>query len=602
MCTRDVLQASAPASMRITDIPNLNPAVTSVAKTAGGGAYVPADAFGDGAPEYCIVTGTVVTNAVSGKVAHFGAAFPAPDVWTGRLLMQGCGGTCGDVFDNGPPDASIVRRGYAVWTTDDGHVDSGYLASGVPIVVDSSWAVNEEGRPATDAIVDYAHRAVHVVASSGKAFTQRLYGASAISRSYFIGCSDGGREAMQEAASYPEDFDGVVAGAPLLDPAATVIGGMSSQIAQFRSPASVVHAAAFDAVSRAILAKCDVTDGVRDGVVQNPAACDFDPIRDLPRCKGTKSGEGCLTESQIEVIDSLFSATRTVSGSLVAPGFATVSTGIEGGGWGLAMWVAFPMQPISLSGPYPFGTTPAPGGAFWAWPLSDGMIRNFAFYDRHDFDSLTALGLRFVGKDGSDHHGTIGKLPDAVARRIDQSLQALSPSNPFQLAPFIEQGRKLLMWHGYADGLLDPYVTVRYYQQLADLNGGYANLRKSVRLFMAPDVAHCGFGGAGPNAFQTLYHKTVGEMPPPVIDPQHDLLSALEAWVEAGVPPDRIVASKYGDDDPSKPVVRTMPLCPFPAAARYDGKGDVNAADSWSCPAADGRLLQIGPFGRHAGL
>jgi feruloyl esterase len=588
--------------MRITDIPNLNPAVASVARTAEGVAYVPAGAFGDGAPEYCMVTGTVITNPATGKSAHFGAALPAPANWRGRFLMQGCGGTCGDVFDNGPPDASIVRRGYAVWATDDGHVDSGYLASGVPVTVDSAWAVNEAGLPATDAITDYAHRAVHVVASSGKNLTRKLYGVSAIGHSYFIGCSDGGREAMQEAAVYPEDFDGLVAGAPLLDPGATVMAGVSSQIAQFRSPESVVPAAAFDFVSRAILAKCDATDGVSDGLVQNPAACDFEPIRDLPRCTETRAGEGCLSEAQIEVIDSLFSPTKTASGTLVSLGFSTVSTGIEGGGWGLAMWVAFPVQPVSRFGPYPFGASPAPGGAFWAWPLSDGMIRHLAYYDRHDFDSLTALGWRSTGSDGSGHQGTIGTFPDSVARRIGQSLQALSPSNPFQLAPFIAQGRKLLMWHGYADGLLDPYVTVRYYQQLADINGGYANLRRNVRLFMAPDVAHCGYGGAGPNAFQTLYHKTMGELPPPVIDPRHDLLSALEAWVEAGVAPDQIVASKYVDDDPSKPVVRSMPLCPFPAAARYDGKGDVNAADAWSCPAADERLLQMGPFGRHAGM
>jgi feruloyl esterase len=170
------------------------------------------------------------------------------------------------------------------------------------------------------------------------------------------------------------------------------------------------------------------------------------------------------------------------------------------------------------------------------------------------------------------------------------------------LAGFIAQNKKLLLWHGYADGLISPYISVQYYRKLADLNAGYENLQHNVRLFMAPDVSHCGVGGDGPNAFQTLYHKVPGEMPPPVVDADNDMLSALERWPEAGVPPAKIIASKYERDDISKPVVRSMPLCPFPARARYDGTGDVNKGSSWSCPVEDTSLLNIGESGRRAGL
>ncbi len=133
------------------------------------------------------------------------------------------------------------------------------------------------------------------------------------------------------------------------------------------------------------------------------------------------------------------------------------------------------------------------------------------------------------------------------------------------------------------------------------MHGGYGLLKDSVRLFMAPDVAHCGWGGAGPSAIQTLYHKLPGELPPPRLDADHDVLMAMEKWVETAAPPRQLVASKYQDDDPGKAVVRTMPLCPYPAKARYLGHGDVNQADSWICDEEDVGLLTVGKFGRDAG-
>ncbi|WP_160172453.1 tannase/feruloyl esterase family alpha/beta hydrolase [Caballeronia sordidicola] len=603
-CSHDVMQAAAPPGVVVKDITNVNPAASLFKNTKGGAVYIPANAFGDDAPAYCVVTGSMVTNWKTGKTANFGAALPSATTWNKKFLMEGCGGTCGDVFDNGPPAPSVIRRGYAVWTTDDGHIDSGYADNGQPIGTDSDWAVKGPGRPDVDSMLDYFHRGVHVVADLGKTFTSRFYAAVGVDRSYFLGCSDGGKEAMREATLYPEDFDGLVAGAPFLDATAVVVGGINTQLAQFQSAASVVPAAAFDLVAKAFVAKCDASDGVVDGIVQNPAACNFNPQKDIPRCAvlGGGSSSRCLTAPQINAVTAMFNEVRDTGGHVVAPGFATVTSGPDHGGWGLASWAAFPYQPHTTVGPYPFGPTPSKGGNFWAWAVSDGVLRNLTYVGDPAYASLSTLGMKYI-QAGQPRNGSYaGVLPFDVAERIKFSLQEETSSNPYLLANFIAQNRKLIMWHGYGDGVISPYSTVRYYERLATLNGGYKDLQDNVRLFMAPDVGHCGLGGAGPNAFMTLYHNVPWAMQPPVIDADHDMLSALEKWVEGRVPPNIIIASKYLNDDMTKPVVRSMPLCPFPEKARYDGRGNVNDAASWSCPDNDAGLLKVGKSGARAGL
>lgn len=601
-CTHEAMQAVAPKGMDIKDIGNVNPAAALFKQTRGGTVYVPANAFGDGAPEYCVVTGSIVTNAATGKTANFGAALPAGPAWNRKFLMEGCGGTCGDVFDNGPPAPSVMQRGFAVWTTDDGHIDGGYADNGQPIGTDSDWAVRRPGEPDADTVTDYFSRAVHRVAEIGKQFTSAFYAATGIDRAYFLGCSDGGKEAMREANLYPDDFDGIVAGAPFLDPTGVVVAGINTQLAQFQTPASPVPAAAFDVVAKAFVEKCDTADGVKDGIVQNPAACLFNPETDIPVCASSGVAGQCLTRPQITAVTAMLNAVRDTRGAVVAPGFATVTSGPDHGGWGLASWAAFPFPPTNPGTPFPFGAHPSHGGNFWAWALSDGVLRYVTYFGDPTYSSATTLGMRYV-RDGAPRSGRYhGVLPVDVAQRIRLSLAGETSSNPYELNDYIARNRKLIMWHGYGDGVISPYNTILYYRQLAALHGGYENTQRNVRLFMAPDVGHCGLGGAGPNAFQTLYHHVPWATQPPVVDARHDLLSALERWVETNAPPQNIVATKYQDDDFKKAVVRQMPLCPFPAQARYDGHGDVAKADSWSCAAADRSLLKTSRSGERAGL
>src|SRR5687768_11085361 len=204
-CTAEAAQAAAPPGMKVGPIGDLNPDLPSVPT---GALLVPADGA---TPPYCLITGTVLTNPASGKTANFGLALPMK--WNSKFLFTGCGGFCGVVFQTLPNDASgggfppdALAKGYAIAATDDGH-------AGEPqrMAFDASWTLAARGVPNEDALSDYYFRAVHMVTNAGKAFVQKWYGA-APARSYFFGCSGGGREAMVEATRFPEDFDGYIAG------------------------------------------------------------------------------------------------------------------------------------------------------------------------------------------------------------------------------------------------------------------------------------------------------------------------------------------------------------------------------------------------------
>jgi feruloyl esterase len=164
-----------------------------------------------------------------------------------------------------------------------------------------------------------------------------------------------------------------------------------------------------------------------------------------------------------------------------------------------------------------------------------------------------------------------------------------------RIVPFLARGGKLILYHGYSDGLITPYGTVQYYRDLAHVLGGYERAQRSMQLYMVPGMYHCS-GGPGPNNFgqpQVLPRDT---------DPLHDATRALEQWVEDGIAPRMFIATKFTNDDLTQAPIRTMPLCPFPAQARYLGSGDVNDAANWQCPSNDRSQLEIGLDGRQAGL
>ena len=587
-CTASALRAAAPAGMVIKDIPDIGP--SGMPQTAQGVVDVPENALGDGAPEYCFVAGSVTTNPQTGKTANFAAALPAKTQWNGKFMFAGCGGNCGTVF-LAKPSAAVLRKGYPLFATDDGHIAGSAPAERLWKFSETGWAASS-GHRNEDAVTDFLYRAVHAVVVAGKELTRNYYAAPTLRHAYYQGCSDGGREGMVELARFPTDFDGVIAGDPYFDIGAEIVNSLVGIQVQLRSPRAALTHAQLSQIDHIVAASCDAADGVSDGLIQNPAQCAFDPQRDLPRCAADKAGEQCFTQDQINSFSAIVSAVTNTAGKIVYPGYpvSDLNDG-EPSTDNLAYWLGFLSPPDSLQGPEPW--TSAPGNQPQAWYWATQTLRYLIYADASNFNALTTPGIVFQGRGVTPDDGFHAVIPASTLARLQENSAAGNGDVPAASAEYFRQGRKLILYHGFSDGDITPFRTTQYYRSLAKAHGGYAVLQKSARLFMVPGMAHCG-GGPGPNAFGQLWA-------PDPAGPDSDILVALENWVEKGAAPQSIVATKFEHDNPKGPVLRTMPLCPFPAMARYKGTGDIHAAANWSCPADDRRLLEAGQAGRAAG-
>ncbi len=504
-------------------------------------------------PAYCDVIGTLDTSDEQAPVGSAGFEVRLPASWNGKFLFFGVGGLAGAAYaDNAanPVDvAEALPKGYAIAITDTGHSGG---------ETDASWALVAPGQPDYAKVADYYYRATHQVTVAGKQLVEAYYG-NAIGRSYFDGCSNGGRQAMVEAARYPEDYDGIVAGAPFQD-IRTILAGAKDAKALFATPSSYLPAGLLPAIDAAVYAACDAADGVTDELIQNPAKCSFKPS-DLV-CAAGQTGS-CLTQDQADFLTTYISSLRDSAGELLYPGYSI--TDLSNGG--MDVWTVGTTPPTAPGTSEPWGNNgfaPAPAGFEFADHILKYLVTLDPTYSVFDYP---------VGIDGV-------VSPEGLAL-FDARTAPGDAGSPGDFQTFIAEGRKLLWYHGYSDPALPPFRSVVLYEQLAKLaSGSYAGLQKSIRLFMVPDMQHCG-GGPGPNVFDTL--------------------SALDAWVDQGQAPNGIVATHYTNNDPTQPVTRTMPLCKFPEQATYNGNGDVKQASSWSCT-ANHKLLQVGSDGQQAGL
>ena len=300
------------------------------------------------------------------------------------------------------------------------------------------------------------------------------------------------------------------------------------------------------------MGNCDAADGVVDGLIQNPAGCSFDPDSLVPQT---------LTQAQADALEIFIRGVRDDRGRLLQPG-SSVSDLSAPGAVGFIPWVEL-FPPVDPASAQPWGAA-----APLAWRIADSTIRHVVVRDP-DFN----VNLDWPEADGV--------LKSEAARLFDRRTRLGDADQPEKLVPYLRRGHKVLLYHGYDDYAQTPYLTIRFYQELAEMFDGYRNVQKRARLFMAPGRQHCG-GGPGPNSFDTL--------------------TALENWVEHGIPPEGIIATKYVNDNPAMGVARTMPLCKFPERASYDGLGDPRNAASWTCSSRDRSLLEVGPNGIQAGL
>ncbi len=471
----------------------------------------------------CRVAGTIKPGSQSN--VHFEVWIPTDGSWNGKYQQIGNGGFAGSISLSGI--ANAVSRGYATAGTDDG--TSG-PPSGAPAFI---------GNP--DVLLDYGYRAIKATSDDSKAIINALMG-KAPNYSYFVGCSDGGREALQEAQRFPSDFDGIIAGSPvndqvgefgssyLYDMQATLNGPQTNGI-----PDAYIPTSKLALLSNAALDKCLGKDGgvETDAFLNDPRECKFDPKS--VQCKHKDDPDTCLTPAQVDAAQKLYDGPHDGK-TLLFPG---LEPGGEAASGDWTSWIT--------------GSSPAsPGSQF-------GLGFGFGCDLMLGVTSCDYLSIDVVQQD------------DAARQMLQPILSSVNPD----LRAFKAHGGRLIQYAGWADSAIPPQNGLNYYRAVADKMGDPSDF---YRVFMVPGMAHCS-GGAGPNAFGN------GTSNGPVIDADHDLVKALEQWVEQGVAPERIIATHYLNNAPAQGVQFQRPLCPFPERGEYVGRGDPNDASNFKCVA-----------------
>jgi feruloyl esterase len=355
--------------------------------------------------------------------------------WNGKLQAVGNGGWLGAIVHTALGGA--LRRGYATAGTDTGHTSG---------VMDASWAL---GHP--EKVTDFGYRAVHLMTVRAKAIVQAFYGALP-KYSYWNGCSSGGKQGLKEAQKFPDDFDGIVAGAPAYDWTHLTAASVWDGLVVLKDPAGYIPKEKYALLHKAALEACDALDGLKDGLIDDPRQCRFDP--DILRCAGADA-PGCLTVAQVKSARLLYGPATLSSGKEFFPG---LEPGSELG-WGF------------LAG----GPEPTPiGSTHYKY-----LVHADPAWDPRtmDFDKDVPLAEKLDG-------GTIA---------------ATSPD----LGAFKARGGKLIAYHGWADALIAPRSSINYYEKVSSQAGGLEKTRDFFRLFMAPGMDHC-FAGEGPSSFDAV--------------------------------------------------------------------------------------------------
>lgn len=465
-------------------------------------------------PAFCRVQG--VLKPTSDSLIKFELWLPTSN-WNHRFEQVGNGGFAGRIrYQYMIPE---LRKGFAVASTDDGH-------SYGP---DQSWAI---GHP--QKVIDYGYRAVHDTSTASKLILSSFYNQAA-AYSYFNGCSDGGREALMEAQRFPDDFNGIIAGAPANFWTHLMMGMVWNEQALRKTPASFIPVTKLPAIQAAALAACDALDGIKDGVIEDPRRCHFDPA--VLQCKGADDPD-CLTSPQV-------SALRKVYGGPINPRTKQqVYPGLEPGA------EARPLNwPLWITG------KSSEGGA--QFTVGNQFFADFVFENpKWNFRSLN------FDKD--------------VAMTDAKLASTLNSTNP-DLRRFKAHGGKLIQYHGWADSAIAPLNSIHYYRSVARRMGGVKNIDSFYRLYMVPGMSHC-FDGPGPSDFGGIL-----QVPLPHPDARNDVFDALMEWVEHGIAPEEIIATKFKDNDPKRPVLSTRPLCPYPEEAKWTGHGSTESAANFVC-------------------
>ncbi len=483
------------------------------------------------APAYCDVQGTVVTKGAGAADGLARFALQLPEAWQKRFLFLGVGGNAGNLVPsaNATDRALALGKGYATILTDTGHVGDGTSAK---------WTRLPDGKLDTAKRIDFFHRAAHGVTVAGKAFAAAYYAAK-VEHAYFDGCSTGGRMAMMEAGRYPEDYEGVIAGDPMMS-FQTYAARAVVQKAALASPAAYIPEATIAAIDARVTGRCDAIDGVKDGLVQAPSSC---PVHAEDLLCRTGETEACLNADQVRVLKSYTSPFRDTQGRIVFGPWAITDLA---GPQGLAFNVTGRAAPdlADLAAPWKADTKAAPR----SWALVAEALTYWLGL---------GPGATVADIDVDPATNTVG---DKMMAMMEATYAEGNTRDPAMLKPFIAQGRKMILYHGASDPSIPASQSIAFYRELAGQQQGIERTQQNVRLFLVPGMHHCS-GGPAPDRFDTL--------------------SALEAWVEHGKAPEVIQASTR----PESPVQHRLPLCPYPQQAHYQGTGEITDPSNWRCSA-----------------
>lgn len=503
-------QAQAPdmakqcSALAATDFSNLMDAPTHV--TAARAVEAAA-----GLPAYCQVQGYVA------PAVGFEIRLPM-STWNGKFFKHGCGGFCGAILTAACNEP--LRRGYACVASDMGHKST---------ALDAKWGYNN-----TQAEIDFGYRATHVSTVAGKAITEQFY-TKAPSRSYYMGCSTGGRQGYVSAQRFPYDFDGIIAGAPVNDETGAGMQLLWNVVVnRDKDGKQILSAEKAKLVNEAVIAKCDMQDNLQDGIIGDPRTCGFDPAE--LQCKG-RDGANCLTAAQVDVVRKIHEGPRNSSGKLLYTGGALKGSELN--------WIDNYISRDGSESTY--------------WKFMGDLFRYIGF--------MPDPGPEWSPKDFNF---------DRDYKRLGMMETMYSGMNP-DLRKFKANGGKMISYQGWADQSVVPLNVVDYYELAERTMGGRAATQEFYRLFMLPGVNHCR-GGVGADAI--------------------DYITALEAWVEKGQAPDSLTAhhvtpeasAKYAPTNyyhplPADEIEFSRPVYPYPMQVRYKGAGDPSSASSFEAVA-----------------
>lgn len=459
-------------------------------------------------PAFCRITAQATPSADS--LINFEIWVPEGQAWNGKMVVTGNGGyspalSTGDM-------AYAMRQGYAVVGGDTGH------QSADPN--EMFWGVDHPEK-----IRDWGTRSIHAITAPSRTLVEGLR-AQAPSRAYYYGCSTGGHQGYAQMQRYPQDFDGVIAGAPGNNRTRLNVEFLHRYLSN-RAPGTsgpvILTAAKANLITQRVVAACDALDGVSDGVVENPRACTSDrfDVASL-QCTGADAAD-CLTADQVAVAQKIYAGPKNPrTGAQIYPGLPVGTESGWSGYWG--------------------GAEPVRADYWRLWVFANPQWDWWTFdYDRD-----------------------IAYADARVSPLVDQTSADLSA--------FKAAGAKAIVFQGWQDAVVNPVDTIAYAERVKAAQGTQAEMDTFYRLFLVPGMGHCS-GGSGAATFG----NSGGQVPNPTAD--NDLLMALDRWVEQGRAPDRIVAARLSGGN----VVRTRPLCVYPQTAVYKGSGSTDDATNFNC-------------------